>query len=78
MARVAVIVVIAVLASVLTSPAAAAPRKNPKSPQETSAYWTPERMKAAKPRERVKPGGGGGGSTASDWSRYTVPLVDGA
>ena len=57
-------------------PAVTAPKKNPKSPQET-AYWTSERMQAAKPRERAKPGGGGGGQPA-DWSRYTVALTGGA
>lgn len=71
-----------VLVAALAPPAAAAPKKNPKTPQETAAYWSVERMKAAKPRERAKPGGGGGGGggggKTSDWSRYTVPLVNGA
>lgn len=71
-----------VLVAALAPPAAAAPKKNPKSPQETASYWSVERMKAAKPRERAKPGGGGGGGggggKTSDWSRYTVPLVNGA
>ena len=68
-----------VLVAALAPPAAAAPKKNPKSPQETAAYWSAERMKAAKPRERAKPGGGGGGGgQPSDWSRYTVALVGGA
>jgi V8-like Glu-specific endopeptidase len=67
----------AVLVGVVAAPAAAAPRKNPKSPEQTSAYWTHERMKNAKPRERAKPGGGGGGG-AADWSGFTVPLSGGA
>ena len=62
----------------LAAPAAAAPKKNPQSPQETVEYWTSERMKNAKPRDRAKPGGGGGGGNTSDWSRFTVPLVGGA
>lgn len=63
------------LTGALAAPAAAAPKKNPKSPGETSAYWTQERMKDAKPRERAKPGraGGGGGGGTSDASRYAVP-----
>jgi V8-like Glu-specific endopeptidase len=65
-------------AGVLATPAAATPVKNTKSAKETSAYWTSERMKYAKPRERAKPGGGGGGTTPADWSRFTVPLVGGA
>jgi V8-like Glu-specific endopeptidase len=70
-----------VIIAALTAPASAsaAPKKNPKSPQETAAYWTAERMKAAKPRERAKPGGGGGGGgQPSDWSSFTVPLAGGA
>lgn len=67
------------LAAALCAPAAAAPKKNPKSPEETSAYWTSERMKNAKPRERAKPGGGGGGGGgAADWSTFAVPLAGGA
>ena len=70
------ILLAAVLAGALATPAAAAPKKNPKSPQETSAYWTAERMKNAKPRERAKPGGGGGGGgRTSDWSRFAVALA---
>jgi hypothetical protein len=65
------------IAATVASPAAAAPSKNTKSPQQTAAYWTKERMKNAKPRERAKPGGGGGGS-ATDWSRTAVPLSGGA
>ena len=65
------------LVGAMATPAAAAPKKNPKSPQQTSAYWTPERMKNAKPRDRARPGGGGGGG-ATDWSRYAVPLAGGA
>ena len=73
----------ALLAVVLTAaavtPAAAAPIKNPKSPQETSSYWSSERMKAAKPRDRARPsGGGGGGGASADWSRFAVPLAGGA
>ena len=68
-----------VLVALTAAPAAAAPKNNPKSPGETSAYWTTQRMDNAKPRERAKPGGGGGGPTqTTDWSRYTVPLVGGA
>ena len=66
------------LVGVLAAPAAAAPKKNPKSPQQTAAYWTAERMKNAKPRERARPGGGGGGGSTSAWSRYAVPLSNGA
>ena len=66
------------LVGVLAAPAAAAPKKNPKSPEDTAAYWTAERMQNAKPRDRAKPGGGGGGpGRTSDWSRYTVPLAGG-
>ena len=70
---------VSLIIAALTAPASAsaAPKKNPKSPEETAAYWTVERMKSAKPRERAKPGGGGGGQP-SDWSRVTVPLVGGA
>jgi V8-like Glu-specific endopeptidase len=72
-------VLLALLVSAfLAAPAAGAPKKNPKSPQETSAYWTEEKMKSAKPRDRAKPGGGGGGKPAKDWSRYSVPLSGGA
>jgi hypothetical protein len=61
----------------LAAPATAA-KQNPKSPAETSAYWTSERMKNAKPRDRAKPGGGGGGGGGTrDWSRSTVPLSGG-
>jgi len=67
-----------VLSVVLVSSAGAAPKNNPKSPQETAAYWTQERMLNAKPRERAKPGGGaGGGGATSDWSRTAVPLQGG-
>lgn len=67
-----------VLTVALAAPAAAA-KRNPKTPQETSAYWTSERMKDAKPRDRAKPGGGGGGAGggAKDWSRTAVPLTAG-
>ena len=65
-------------AGALATPAAAAPIKATKSAKDISAYWTKERMKNAKPRERAKPGGGGGGTTTADWSRFTVPLVSGA
>ena len=44
-----------VLAGTLATPAVAAPKTNPKSPQDTAAYWTGERMKNAKPRERARP-----------------------
>jgi len=33
------VVLALVLAGVLATPAAAAPKRNPKSPGETSAYW---------------------------------------
>ena len=75
MSNAARILLAAVLAGTLATPAAAAPKTNPKSPPETSAYWTAERMKNAKPRERAKPGGGGTGGTQTDWSRFTVPLA---
>ena len=71
-------IVVAVLLGVLAAPAAAAPKRNTKSPSETSAYWTSERMNNAKPRERAKPGGGGGGGGAADWSTFAVPVVGGA
>ncbi len=67
-----------ILAAAVATPAAAAPKKNTKSPAATSAYWTAERMKNAKPRERAKPGGTGGGATAADWARTTVPVTNGA
>lgn len=63
------------LTGALSAPAGAAPIKNTKSPAETSSYWTSQRMKDAKPRERAKPGGGGGGNgKVTDWKRYTVPV----
>lgn len=62
------------LTGALAAPAAAAPKKNPKSPEETSNYWTSQRMKDAKPRERAKPGGvAGGGGKATDWTSGAVP-----
>lgn len=73
------LLLIALLLAVSATPAAAAPKTNPKSPQETSAYWTSERMKNARPRERAKPGGGGGGGgRPADWSRFAVTLTGGA
>src|SRR5687767_9291756 len=79
MSRLALGLLALVLSAVLVAPAAAAPKKNPKSPQETSAYWTKERLKNAKPRERARPGGGGGGGgKTSDWSKGAVALSDGA
>lgn len=66
-----------VLAGTLATPALAAPKTSSKSPEQISAYWTAERMKNAKPRERARPGGGGGGG-ASDWTSFAVPLVGGA
>ena len=78
MSRFTTVLLSAVAAAAVATPASAAPKHNTKSPQETSAYWTTERMKNAKPRERAKPGGGGGGTTTTDWSRYAVPLTGGA
>ena len=78
MTRVPAFLLALVLVAVLASPALAVPTTNPKSPQATSAYWTPERMKNAKPRDRARPGGGAGATKATDWSRYTVPLANGA
>ena len=78
MTTIARIALTILIAGLLAAPAAAAPSKNRKSPQQTSAYWTAERMKNAKPRERARPGGGGGGAQPSDWSRYAVALADGA
>lgn len=78
MSSAARILLAAFMAGALATPAAAAPKKNPKSPEETSAYWTAQRMKNAKPRERAKPGGGATGGGQTDWSRYAVPLVGGA
>jgi hypothetical protein len=77
-ARLAVLAIAALLLAAAASPAHAAAKRNPQSPEQTSGYWTPERMKNAKPRDRAKPGGGGGGGKVRDWSRYAVPLVDGA
>jgi hypothetical protein len=77
MHRLAATLLALLLTAVIASPALAVPKRNPKSPEATSAYWTAERMRAAKPRERAKPGGGGTG-TATDWSRYAVPLAGGA
>jgi V8-like Glu-specific endopeptidase len=68
----------AIVAGALATPASATPKHNTKSPQETAAYWTSEKMKNAKPRERAKPGGGGGGGGAADWSTFAVPLAGGA
>jgi V8-like Glu-specific endopeptidase len=70
--------IVVVLLGALATPAAAAPQRNSKSPAQTSAYWTSERMKNAKPRERAKPGGGAGGGGAADWSTFAVPLTGGA
>ena len=71
---------VVVLLGALATPAAAAPKRSSKSPAEISAYWTSERMKNAKPRQRAKPGGGGGGGGggATDWSTFAVPLGSGA
>ena len=69
---------LALLLTVALAAPAAAAKQNPKSPQETSDYWTSERMKNAKPRDRAKPGGGGGaGGSTKDWSRTAVPLTGG-
>ena len=71
--------VLAVVASAaVATPATAAPTRSHKSPQEISKFWTAERMKNAKPRERARPGGGGGGGGTADWSSYAVPLASGA
>lgn len=79
MSRVFALLVASLLTAAIASPAAAVPTKNPKSPKETAAYWTSERMKSAKPRDRARPGGGGGGGkVTTDWSRYAVPLSGGA
>jgi V8-like Glu-specific endopeptidase len=67
-----------VVSAAVATPASAAPKRNTKSPLQTSAYWTSERMKNAKPRERAKPGGGGGGGGGADWSSYAVPLAGSA
>ncbi len=69
---------VAVLFGALATPAVAAPKHNAKSPLQTSAYWTSERLMNAKPRERARPGGGGGGGGAADWSTFAVPLAGGA
>jgi len=73
MSRVVYAVLAVVVSAAVATPASAAPKRNAKSPAETSAYWTSERMKNAKPRERAKPGGGGGGAGA-DWSSGAVAL----
>jgi len=78
MTNVARSILVVVLLGVLATPAAAAPKRSSKSPAEISAYWTSERMKDAKPRERAKPGGGGGGGGAADWSTFAVALTGGA
>ena len=77
MSRFTLAVLAVVASAAVATPASAAPKHNTKSPSETSAYWTAERMKNAKPRERARPGGGGGGGGA-DWSSYAVPLASGA
>ncbi len=77
MSRVAAALLAVLLTAAVASPALAVPTRNPKSPQATSAYWTSERMKGAKPRDRARPGGGGTSGKTSDWSRYAVPLVNG-
>jgi V8-like Glu-specific endopeptidase len=74
MRRALTILLALTLGGVLAAPAVGAPKRNPKKAAEVSAYWTAERMKNAKPRERARPGGGGGGGgKAADWSRTTVP-----
>lgn len=78
MTRAATFLLLFVFIAILASPALAVPSRNSKSPQATSAYWTKERMQNAKPRDRARPGGGGGVTKTSDWSRYTVPLLNGA
>ena len=77
MSRLVAVVLSLALTVAIAAPAAAIPEKNRKSPAETAAYWTPERMKDAKPRERARPGGGGGGA-AADWTSFAVPLTGGA
>ena len=75
MSRVPYVLLTVVLTAAVAAPASAAPKRNTETPQEVSAYWTPERMKNAKPRARVKPGGSAAaGGTTSDWSRYAVAL----
>ena len=78
MNRVATYLLGFLLTAAFAAPALAVPTRNPKSPQATSAYWTSERMQAAKPRDRARASGGGSGGTATDWSRYAVPLTSGA
>jgi hypothetical protein len=71
-------VLVAFGATAVVAPAAgAAPKKNPKSPQETSAYWTSERMRVARPRPLAKPDRAGGGDRQADWSSSAVPLDGG-
>src|SRR5687767_3503784 len=77
MAKLTPLVLATILAGTVAAPAVAAPKTNPKSPQETAAYWTAERMKNAKPRALARPGGGGGGG-GSDWSGFAAPLSGGA
>ena len=68
------------LCAVSASPALAAPvgKKVDEDPDSVRAYWTDERMKHARPIERVKPskppggGGGGGGDATNSWTSGTV------
>jgi hypothetical protein len=86
--RILLLVVPALLLALLPgATTAAGPRANPhaQSRAEVLAYWTPERVATARPRDavradaapRAKPGGGGGGTTTgSSWpSSNTDPIT---
>ncbi|HEX6388995.1 MAG TPA: hypothetical protein VFZ89_06105 [Solirubrobacteraceae bacterium] len=51
---------VAVLLAVPSSAVAAVGAQTGKSKDDVLSYWTDARMKAAKPRDKAKPGGGGG------------------
>ena len=78
MSRALTVALSVVAAAAVATPATAAPTRSHKSPQQISKFWTAERMKNAKPRERARPGGGGGGGAPADWSRTAVALSGGA
>jgi V8-like Glu-specific endopeptidase len=64
-----VVLLVAVIAFALAAATAQAKqvesKKVAKSPDEVAAYWTPERMRDARPAPAAKPGGGGGGGKPS-------------
>jgi V8-like Glu-specific endopeptidase len=63
-----------VFAALTTQAAAKAPgQKTGQSPEEVARYWTDERMRDAKPRERARSGGGGGGKTGASVDAGSIP-----